>query len=420
MLQLHATWPQWRGALGTGVVYEVGVPLAWSETQGLAWKADLPPSGNSTPAIWDRALFVTSQTEDGELLLLRLDADTGENRWTRTVGRAETPRDGGQREHKFHRLHNLASPSPVTDGEVVVTHFGNGDLAAFDLAGELLWQVNLAEEFGKYTIWWGHANSPLLVDDLLISVCMQDAQADLIDEPAPSYVVAHHKRTGEVRWKTMRMTGAPGEQADSYTTPLLVSTELGEEVVVMGANQLDAYDPLTGERRWWLPDVVGGRTVTGPTYGLGLIFATQGMRGPMFALRFPEPGEVPRERIVWQYRSGTADTSSPVLWDDLLFFITDDGLPNACMHRVATCGWKKRLPGEYKASPIVADARVYFLNTTGLTTVVSASARYEKLTENQLDDITLASPAVSQGRIYVRGQKHLYAIGDWSESIGLP
>lgn len=415
-----ADWPQWRGPLGTGVVFEVGVPLTWNEQQGLAWKIELPPSGNSTPAIWDRAIFVTSQNEQGELLLLRYNLGDGQLQWTRTIGRAETPRDGEQREHKFHRLHNLASPSPVTDGEVVIAHFGNGDLAAYEFAGEQLWHINLADEYGAYTIWWGHANSPLLVDDLVISVCMQDAQADLGEEPAPSYVVAHDKRTGQQRWKTMRMTGAPGEQADAYTTPLLISTDEGEEVVIMGANQLDAYDPLSGTRRWWLPDVVGGRTVTSPTYGLGMIFATQGMRGPMFALRPPEGGEVPRGKIAWQYRSGTPDTCSPVVWEDLLFFVTDDGIAK-CLHAPSgNLRWKKRLPGEYKASPIAAGARIYFLNTSGLTTVVAASPRYEKLAENALDDTTLASPAVSQGRIYLRGEKHLYAIGSDAEPLSIP
>ena len=165
----------------------------------------------------------------------------------------------------FHTLHNLASPSPVTNGKLVVAHYGNGDLAAYDFNGQQLWKRNLQADHGPYTIWYGHANSPVLYDDLVLSVCLQDALADRPDKPVKSYVVAHELANGRQRWKTVRMTGAPAEEADAYTTPLLVNVDGQPQLLVMGGNQLDAYDPRTGRQLWFLSGLVGGRTVTSPT-----------------------------------------------------------------------------------------------------------------------------------------------------------
>src|SRR5690606_31270171 len=142
----------------------------------------------------------------------------------------------------FHRLHNEASPSPVTDGEMVVVHFGNGDLAAYDFDGNQLWKRNLQDDHGPYTVWWGHANSPVIYRDLVIVVCMQDPLDDLQTTPAKSYLEAYNKRNGRVRWTAERMTGAKAESADSYTTPVLRTTSDSDELIVMGGNQLDAYN----------------------------------------------------------------------------------------------------------------------------------------------------------------------------------
>src|SRR5947209_2827796 len=206
-------WPQWRGPTGDGVCPDTNLPLHWSETEHVAWKCPLP-DGASTPIVWGDAVFTTAE-DAGKLMLYRIDRDGGKVVWSQQVGsgtavkkamrRGGGPRRGSQ---QFHELHNFASPSPVTDGEVVAVHFGNGDLAAYDLAGKQLWKHNLQAEHGPYTIWWGHANSPVLCDGLVISVCMQDSLADLAEQKqAESYVVAHDARTGEPRWKTPRATG---------------------------------------------------------------------------------------------------------------------------------------------------------------------------------------------------------------------
>ncbi|MEX2113558.1 MAG: PQQ-binding-like beta-propeller repeat protein, partial [Pirellulales bacterium] len=405
-------WPQWRGPRGDSTSQATGLPAAWNTTSKLAWKATLPGWGTSTPAVWDNAIFVTTQHDD-DLLVLKLDGRDGAIQWTQTVGTASTPRTGPKRDKQvFHQLHNLASPSPVTDGEVVVVHFGNGDLAAYDFAGKQLWKRNLQDDYGAYTIWWGHANSPVLYGDLVISVCMQDSLEDLAATPAPSYLVAHDLTTGKERWKSARMTDAPAEQADAYTTPLLVEAAGREQLLVMGANHLDAYDPATGKQLWVMPGLVGGRTVTGPTAAGGMIYVTRGMRGTLLAARFDDDGKLTDDDVVWKYSQGTPDTPCPVVWRETLFTVTDDGIVRAFNALDGKLHWKERLKGDYKASPIAAEGRIYFLNTAGLCTVVSAAERFEKLSENLLPDTTLASPAVIGNKLLIRGQAALYCVGD--------
>jgi len=412
-------WPQWRGPTGDGVSDETGLPLHWSERSHVAWKCPLPGDGASTPVVWKDAVFVTAQKDDS-LLLLKIDKGSGKVEWTRRVGTGTAVRvavrakkGNGRSQQKFHPLHNMASPSPVTDGERVIVHFGNGDLAAYDFAGRRLWGRNLQQAHGTYTIWWGHANSPVLYKDLVISVCMQDSLADLGGQRAASYVVAHDKRTGEEKWKTPRMTDAAAEQCDSYTTPLVYRGKEGPELVVMGGNQIDGYDPATGRQLWFLPGIEGGRTITGPTVGPGLVYATQGMRGPLLAIRpdkTDKTGKLSADAVVWKVTQGTPDSPCPVVWKDLIFWVSDNGVAQCRDARTGALKWEKRLAGDYKASPLAADGRIYFLNLKGLCTVVAASRRFKKLADNQLAADTIASPVVSDAKILFRGRRALYCV----------
>ena len=410
-------WPQWRGPDGTGVSQEKDLPIVWHEGRGIDWKTPLPAWGTSTPAIWRDAIFITSHTDQNELVLLKINKKSGEIVWRQKVGSAEAPREEGKSKgpsrdkQKFHQLHNLASPSPVTDGTTVVVHFGNGDLAAYDYDGNQLWERNLQEDYGGYSIWWGHANSPVLYKNLVISVCMQDSLADLRDKPVESYLVAHDLKNGNERWKLTRTTKAKAEECDAYTTPLLLTTSGKQQLVIMGGNQLDAYDPATGKQLWVLEGLVGGRTVTGPTAAQGLIYATRGLRGAMVAVDPSAGGELSKRSIVWEYEGGTPDTCCPVVWAELLFFVSDDGIARCLDARTGHLKWSQRLKGKYKASPVAAEGRIFFLNTEGLCTVISAAPRFDKLLENQLDDEFLASPAISDGKIFLRGKNTLYCIG---------
>jgi outer membrane protein assembly factor BamB len=410
-------WPQWRGPRGDGRSGESGLPVAWSEHLGVRWKCPLPEWGNSTPVIWGDAIFVTAQENDERLLLLRIDKATGKIVWTREVGRDRTPtaavlskQAGERRNQKFHASQNLASPSPVTDGQVVCVHFGNGLLAAYDFDGRQLWRRNLQEDHGPFSIWWGRANSPVLHEDLVISVAMQDSCADLPGEPSPSYLVAHDKRTGEQRWFTLRPTEARAEHGDAYTTPIFRDEAGRREMIVMGGHILDAYDPSTGKRLWWLSGLSGNRLIPSPVAAGGMIYAVQGMREPLLAVRPGGDGPLGRGDVVWRSDPGTSDSPSPIVWGELLFMVTNDGVLRCYDALDGRLQWKERIKGGYRASPVAAEGRIYWLNTTGLTTVISASSRFVRLTENALDDETFASPAVSDGCIFIRGRKHLYCL----------
>ena len=294
---------------------------------------------------------------------------------------------------------------------MVVAHFGNGDLAAYDYSGKRLWRRNLQDDYGPYTIWWGHANSPLLYKDLVINVCMQDSLADLPGAASESYLVALDKRTGERKWKTVRKTRADAEECDAYTTPVWRTADGRTELVVMGGNQLDAYDPDSGRQLWYLPGLVGGRTVGGPTVGDDLVFATRGKKGPLLAVRPVGESELPEKAVLWTATKDTPDSCSPVYWKGLLFCLVDAGFAYCYDARTGDLKWKERLPGEYKASPVAADGRIYFLNRAGVCTVIAAAATFEKQASNSLDGDTNASPAVADGRIYIRTSQTLYCIG---------
>src|SRR5690606_4550928 len=209
---------------------------------------------------------------------------------------------------------------------------------------------------------------------------MQDPLDDLESEPAKSYLEAYNKRNGRVRWSTPRMTGAKAESGDSYTTPLLRSTPQGDELIVMGGNQLDAYDPATGEQLWWMEGLQGGRTINGPTMAGQYVIATRGMRGPTFAVNAQNAsGKLERRHLAWQEEGSTPDSCTPVVWNDLVFTITDNGIAKCIDARNGGMKWRQRLKGDYKASPIAVEGRIYFLNQQGLCTIVSAQLGFNKL-----------------------------------------
>jgi len=410
-------WPEWRGPDGNGVSHQTGLPLHWSETSGLAWKCDLPAWGHSTPVIWGDALFLTTQVDDDQLRLLKIDKNTGKVLWNEVVGHDAPPRPAsGKRTDEdrsgqfFHKTQNLASPSPVTDGEVVIAHFGNGDLAAYDFQGHPLWKRNLQQDFGKYSIWWGHANSPVLYHDLVLSVCIQDTCADRGPKPKPSYVVAHDKRTGQQRWFTLRETTAVAEDGDSYVTPVLWPHGDRQELLVMGGLIFDGYDPATGQRLWQLSGLEGSRVITGIALGDGMAVITQGKRAPMLGVKLGARGTLGRDAILWQHDKATPDSSTPVICNGLVFSVADNGIAQCLDAKTGQVQWEQRLKGQYRASPLAADGRIYFHNIQGLTTVVRAAAPFEQLAENSLDDASFASPIVSGQRLYLRAKEHLYCI----------
>jgi outer membrane protein assembly factor BamB len=404
------TWPQWRGPAGDSIAPGPGLPVQFGPGKNEVWKTQLPGWGDSTPAIWDSAIFVTSQDDD-RLLLLRLDRESGKIAWQREVGRGKPRRAGPVGNGKFNEEHNMATPSPVTDGRHVWVHFVNGDLACYDYSGKEIWKQNLTERFGPYTIWWGHANSPVLVGDLLISACMQDPKGG-----GRSYVVAQDKETGKERWFSERATGATSEPADAYTTPILYQRDGRTQLIVFGGNVLDGYDPANGRRLWHCGVFKGNRVISGPTLAGDTVYAVQGMRGPLFAVRADGMGDVTDSHVSWKYGGGTPDAANPLVYRGLVFLATNPGQA-VCLDAAGGKElWKERLGRGFRASPLGAGGKVYFVSKEGKVSVVEAARSFQLVAQTDLKEDIVASPAAAHGDLFLRTKGHLYRFGTKEEA----
>jgi outer membrane protein assembly factor BamB len=402
---LDDIWPQWRGPTHDSVCPSGKLPTEWSSTDHVVWKTRIPGQGNSSPVIWKDAVFVTTHDPD-RLLVLRIDRASGKILWEREVGKGRPRRTGPVGNNRFHDENNMASPSPVTDGKHVWVHFGTGHLACYDFAGAHLWTINLTERFGPYTIWWGHANSPCLVGDVLISVCMQDPKGG-----GKSYVVAHDKLTGKEKWVMERSTGAKEEPADAYTTPVLFRKDGRTEVVVFGGNVMDAYDPANGKRLWQCRAFRGNRNISGPTVAGDTVIAVEGMKGAVFAVRAGGDGDVTETHIRWKRPGPTPDAASPVIANGLVFLATNSGTAICLDEATGKEVWKERLGDKFRATPLVAGNKIYFFTKEGKTVIVDAARTFHIVAECDLGEDTIASPAVAGGNLFIRTREHLYRIG---------
>ena len=251
-------WPQWRGPNHNGVSGARALPTEWSETTNVAWKVPLPSWGGSTPVVWGDRLFLTSpsapakERDDGnvvrrfprggrnqpggdDILLMCFDVRDGRKLWQATLCSNNT----------LYGKQNMASPSPVTDGQHVWAMSGTGVVAKFDLDGGRVWRRDLQADYGKFGLYWGYASSPLLDGDRLYIEVLHGAVTD-----DPSYVLALDARDGKTIWKTNRVTDAPAEAPDAYTTPAMTVIDGKKRLIVTGADYVTAYDPESGEELW--------------------------------------------------------------------------------------------------------------------------------------------------------------------------
>jgi outer membrane protein assembly factor BamB len=398
LLMLPATiqaenWPGWRGPQRTGVTTETGIPATWSPTEHIAWRAALPGAGISNPIVWDDRVFVTSSDGDNqdELHMVCLHLDDGRELWhLRLWGTAPTLCHGTKS--------TMASPSPVADGKCVYAFFGTGDVFCVDFDGGLVWQRALADEYGPFENRFAASSSPLLHDDLLLLQC---------DHYGASYAVALDKATGANRWKLDRP-----EAWLSWASPQLAPVEDGrQELVLCGSEKIDALDPLTGERLWTLAGMAH-ECIPTPVLGNGLIYAVSGPNGNTYCIRPGGRGDISEsDRIVWTSPRGTPFVPSGILVGDYYYLVNDQGIGTCLAAADGRQVWRKRFGGEFTASPVAADGRIYFVNEAGSTLVIqSGTDEYVEIARNELDEPVYASPAISQGRLFIRGASHLYCI----------
>lgn len=393
-------WPAWRGPSGNGVSTETGLPLRWSPTQNVAWTLALPGSSAATPIVWGERIFLN--VADGESLeLWFVRRDTGKVAWKRPLGAGNVKM----------RKHDMSSPSPVVDESGVYVVTGTGVVKGVSLDGRELWARDLQEDYGPFGLNWGYASSPLLFGDSLYVQVLHGMNTD-----APSYLLRIDKTSGRTRWRVLRPTSAIRESPDAYTTPALVRRGEQAEIVVTGGDCATGHDPATGSELWRADGLNPGREpdyriVASPVVMGELVYTPTRVR-PLLALRAGGRGDVTRTHRVWSFDDGP-DVPTPVTDGTYFYVVNDKGLAWCLDAQTGAVryGPQRLKPGAYSASPVLADGRIYVTNEDGLTSVFKAGPTFEMLAENPLDDYTLASPAISDGQIFLRTAGRLWAIG---------
>ncbi len=396
-------WPQWRGPLLTGVSNEKGLPIRWTRDENIAWKVPMPSRTGATPIIWNDRIFLSVALFDhmGDLELWCLDRTKGDILWKRPLG------GGNHREQK----QNMSSPSPVTDGTNVWVMTGTGILKAFDFAGKDLWARDIQKDYGRFGLNWGYASSPLLYDSALYVQVLHGMKTD-----DPSYLLRIDKATGKAVWRVERPTPALMESPDSYTTPALLKYGATIEIVVSGGDVVTGHDPATGKELWRAAGLNpyhdrAYRIIASPVVASDVIVAPTRQR-PMLALRAGGRGDITSTHKLWEFHYGP-DVPTPTTDGTYLYVVNDGGVAYCLdLKTGATIYGPQRLKyGTYSASPTLADGKIYITSEEGLTTVYSAGSKFQIVAENAVDEYTLSSIAVSQSQLFLRTDKHLYAIG---------
>ena len=387
LIVLHAeNWPEFRGPTGQGHSRERGLPLTWSETENVRWKIPITGKGWSSPVILGDRIWLTTAMENGRSLrAICLDRRTGHVLHHVEVFRLADP-------GPIHEKNSHASPTPILAEDRVYLHFGSHGTACITSSGEIVWKTQDLKYYHRH----GPGGSPVLLGDLLIISC---------DGYDIQYVVALDKRTGRIRWKSPRK----GYQA--YTTPLIVQVDGKDQVVSPGAHRAISYDPWTGKEIWWIRYGNGYSNVPRPVYGQGLVFICSGFDQPeLLAIRPDGQGDVTETQVAWSIKRGIPLTPSPLLVGEELYIVSDNGIASCLDAKTGQKHWQERLGGNYSASPIYADGRIYFLNEDGESVVIEPAKEFKKLASNAIDGYTLASMAVSGGAIFIRSASHLYCL----------
>ena len=421
---IASDWPSWRGPAGTGSTTETRLPERWSATENVAWKAQLGGLGVSSPIVSGNRIIVTSQLGSGvrspgnhPRLVQGANASAAGERAIEARAAADNRtfflveafnRADGKRlwEHRVeatgtlpgvHDKHNLASPSPVTDGQMVYAWFGTGQIVALDMNGTLVWQRHLGTEISPFEVSWGHSSSPTLFEDTLLLLC---------DHAPASYLLAVDKRTGRERWRADR-----GKGKLSYSTPLVVETPAGPELIVNSSERIDAYNPRTGALLWYT-GTTNRFPIPVPIFHDGMIYMSRGYRsGPYMAIRPGGRGDVSATHIAWESQTGAPYISSLVHDGGLIFMATDVGGVTVVDAKTGARVWQQRIEGIFSASPVAGDGKVYFASETGETIVVRSGRTPEVIARNDIGERMMASPAISNGQIFLRTDDHLFAIG---------
>ncbi len=410
-------WHQWRGPWANGVAPQGNPPIQWDESTNIRWKTDIPGRGSASPIVWgDQVFVVTAVPTDRpaersaqagptglpgrsvpapdryyRFMVISLDKATGRVRWER-VATEQVPHEGHQPTHGF------ASGSPTTDGQRLFAFFGSRGVYSYDLEGDLKWERDLGDM--RTRNGFGEGTSPTLYGDKLIVQW---------DHEGGSFITALSALTGETVWKVDR------DEGTAWATPLVVPHNGRPVIVTNATRRTRAYDLATGELLW----ENGGQTanaIPSPVAAGGVAFAMSGFRGKaLFAIPLDARGDLTgTDKVLWKHDRGTPYVPSPLLYEDLLYFLDTNNAVLTVMD-IATGQPvidRERLPGvrDFYASPVGAAGRVYLVDRAGTTLVLKHGRRLEVLATNKLDSPIDASPAIVGEEIFLRGESRVYCV----------
>lgn len=398
-----AEWPQFRGPDGQGHAAQTGLPVQWSERKNVAWKTRIPGQGWSSPVIQGNQIWLTSALDAGKSLrAICVDRETGSIAHDVEVFHIDVP-------GRIHLKNGHASPTPILTGDRVYVHFGAHGTACLTAQGAIQWSTQL-----PYYHHHGPAASPVLSEGVLFLSCdgftgpfydkLQRRDAD-----TPQFIVGLDPQTGQTRWKHAR------QGRHSYATALAIEVAGKTQIVSPGGDRVTAYDPATGQEIWWVT-YTGYSLIPRPVFGNGLVYVCSGYdNANLLAIRPDGQGDVTQSHVAWKATKGISLTPSPLLVGTELYLVSDVGIGRCLDAVTGKLHWMQRLGGNFSASPIAADGRLYFTNESGVTYVVQPGTKFKKLGSNTIEGRTFASPAVAGSAIFLRSEKSLYRIEEAAE-----
>jgi outer membrane protein assembly factor BamB len=383
-------WPRWRGPSGQGLAAGSNYVDTWSPTQNILWKTAVPGGGNSSPIVWGDRIFISTAYDGGRRLsVIAYRRADGMKLW-------ETFAPQGRTDSGAHYKNGHASATPATDGQRVYVSFGTRGLLALDVSGKIVWQRDL----GPMDAYHGTAGSPLLYKNRLIVYQ---------DQYAGSFIAAFDTRTGQELWRTRRGASV------GWGTPIAVQVGDHDEIIVNSQQTVFAYNPDNGAELWRC----NGSTyevIPTPVVGYGMVFCSSGRAGPTLAIKPGGRGDVTRTHLQWTSPRGSPFVPSPILVGEYLYMVNDmASIVTSLDARTGKTIWQGRLGVAtregFSASPVAVDGKVFFTNDDGETFVLRSGPTFNLLHVNRLGERTLASPALVDGRWYIRTDENLYAVG---------
>jgi outer membrane protein assembly factor BamB len=392
-------WPGFRGPSGQGISQDKQLPLTWSLSNNLAWIIEIPGIGWSSPIVWEDRVVVTSATPDGTSChVCCIDATSGKLLWDKEVLSQAPNRKLTENSH--------ATPTPVTDGKLIYAAFNGGRIVALDFSGTTAWSWGDSQFVSKH----GLAASPILHEDMLIMPFDGNGPADVnnigyLTAWDGAFVAAFDRKTGQERWRAKR-----GLSRQAHVTPMVIEVDGRPQLISGAGDVVQGFDPGSGERLWSVRST-GEGVVPSIVCGQGLVFTSSGYGAPTLrAIRPGGRGDVTATHIAWESRASVPLMPSFVYADGLLFCIKESGVALCLEAGTGQIIWQERLGGLYGASPVLAAGRLLCLAEDGSTTVIAADRAFKRLARNSLPGPCKASPAISNGRLFIRSQNSIFCV----------